>query len=89
MGCLGNVEEKIDAPHMGAPPREEATVPASPHEEPSHAPSIDDSLPQDNPPKHPEEVTPASTTKVQKPVYFVSIVLRDARESYTMQQKLL
>jgi hypothetical protein len=26
---------------------------------------------------------------VQKPVYFVSTVLRDARERYTMQQKLL
>jgi hypothetical protein len=26
---------------------------------------------------------------VQKPVYFISTVLRDARERYTMQQKLL
>jgi hypothetical protein len=36
-----------------------------------------------------EEVTPESTTKVQKPVYFISIVLRGARERYTTQQKLL
>jgi ribonuclease HI len=28
-------------------------------------------------------------TKVQKPVYFVSTVLHDARERYTMQQKLI
>jgi hypothetical protein len=27
--------------------------------------------------------------KVQKPVYFVSTMLRDAWEHYTMQQKLL
>jgi hypothetical protein len=74
---------------MGVPPKEEATAPASPHEEPSHAPSIDDSLPQDDPPEPPEEVTPASTAKVQKQLYFVSTVLRDAWESYTMQQKLL
>jgi hypothetical protein len=26
---------------------------------------------------------------VQKPVYFISMVQRDARERYTMQQKLL
>jgi hypothetical protein len=36
-----------------------------------------------------EEKTPEDTTKVQKPVYFVSTVLRDVRERYTMQQKLL
>jgi hypothetical protein len=30
-----------------------------------------------------------TSTKVQKPIYFVSTMLRDAREHYTMQQKLL
>jgi hypothetical protein len=35
------------------------------------------------------KVTPKSTTKVQKPVYFVSTVLRDPRERYTTQQKLI
>jgi hypothetical protein len=43
-------EEKIDAPLMGAPPEEGAAVPASLHEEPSHAPSTAKLLPQDNPP---------------------------------------
>jgi hypothetical protein len=28
-------------------------------------------------------------TKVQKPVYFISTMLRDTRERYTMEQKLL
>jgi hypothetical protein len=32
-----------------------------------------------------EEKTPEDTTKVQKLVYFVSTVLRDVRERYTMQ----
>jgi ribonuclease HI len=45
-------------------------------------------LQSDAPDLH-EEKTPKDTTKVQKPVYFVSTVLRDARERYTMQQKLL
>jgi hypothetical protein len=36
-----------------------------------------------------EEETPEDTTKVQKPMYFVSTVLCDTRECYTMQQKLL
>jgi hypothetical protein len=35
------------------------------------------------------EKSPEDTAKVQKPVYFVSTVLCDARERYTMQQKLL
>jgi hypothetical protein len=58
-------------------------VPASPREESSHEPSTTGPLPQDDPPKLPEEVTPKSTTKVQKPVYFVSTVLCDLRERYT------
>jgi hypothetical protein len=33
--------------------------------------------------------TPEGTTKVQKPIYFISTVLCNARECYTMQQKLL
>jgi hypothetical protein len=82
-------EEKIDAPCMWAPPEEEAMVPASPHEESSHAPSTAGSLPQDDPPEPPEEVTPVTLAKVQKPVYIISIVLRAMQECYTMQQKLL
>ena len=41
--------------------------------------------------KPPEEPTAATTTTalVEHPVYFVSTVLRDARERYSMQQKLL
>jgi hypothetical protein len=45
-------------------------------------------LQSDTPELH-EEKTPKDTTKVQKPVYFISTILRDIRESYTMQQKLL
>jgi hypothetical protein len=45
-------------------------------------------LESDAPDLH-EEKTPKDTTKVQKPVYFISTVLRDAQERYTMQQKLL
>jgi hypothetical protein len=36
-----------------------------------------------------KEETPEGITKVQKPVYFISTVLRDTWERYTMQQKLL
>ena len=47
--------------------------------------------PQENLDKAPEEpsAAPPLTTLVEHPVYFVSTVLRDARERYTMQQKLL
>jgi hypothetical protein len=45
-------------------------------------------LQSDAPDLH-EEKTPEDTTKVQKPMYFISTVLRDAWERYTMQQKLL
>jgi hypothetical protein len=46
-------------------------------------------LSQSDAPELQEEKTPEDTAKVQKPVYFVSTVLRNARERYTMQQKLL
>jgi hypothetical protein len=36
-----------------------------------------------------EDKTPEDTTKVRKPMYFIRTVLRDARERYTMQQKML
>jgi hypothetical protein len=53
-------EEKIDTPRMGAPPEEEAAVPASPHDKPSRVPSTTELLPQDYPPEPLEEVTPAA-----------------------------
>jgi hypothetical protein len=46
-------------------------------------------LPQSVAPELHEKESLGGITKVQKPVYFVSTVLRDAREHYTMQQKLL
>jgi ribonuclease HI len=46
-------------------------------------------LSQSDAPEPHEEKTPKGITKVQKPVYFVTTVLCDARERYTMQQKLL
>jgi hypothetical protein len=52
-------------------------------------PSPTEPLPQGVSPELHEEVTLEGTTKVQKPVYFVSTVLHDARERYTTQQKLL
>src|SRR5664279_5454073 len=54
---------------------------AKPHEDPPQA-----SLAE--PCKEPT-TTPAATHLVEHPVYFVSTVLRDARERYPMQQKLL
>jgi hypothetical protein len=82
-------KEKIDAPCPRAPLEGEAVVPASPREEPPPAPSPTELLPQSVSPELHEEETPEGTTKVQKPVYFVSTVLRDAQERYTTQQKLL
>jgi hypothetical protein len=82
-------KEKIDPPCPGVPLEEEAVVSASPREESPVAPSPTKPLPQSDAPKLHEEETPEGTTKVQKPVYFVNTVLRDAREFYTMPQKLL
>jgi hypothetical protein len=76
-------KERIDTPCMGAPPEEGASMPATPHKESHHVSSTTKSLPQGDPPESPEEATPVSITKVQKPVYFVSIMLCDARERYT------
>jgi hypothetical protein len=53
------------------------------------ASSPTESLSQSNPPKPPEDEPPEGVVKVQKPVYFISTVLCDTREHYTMQQKLL
>jgi hypothetical protein len=82
-------KEKIDPPCPGAPPEREAAIPSAPHEEPPAATSPTEPLLQSDAPDLREEKTPKDTTKVQKPVYFVCTVLRDARERYTMQQKLL
>jgi hypothetical protein len=49
------------------------------------APSPTELLSQSDAPELHEEKTLNDTTKVQKPVYFVSMVLRDTREHYTMQ----
>jgi hypothetical protein len=81
-------KEKVDPP-SGAPPEVEAVTSASPREEPPAAPSLTKPLPQSEAPELHEEKTPEDTTKVHKPVYFVSTILRDARERYNMQLKLL
>jgi hypothetical protein len=73
----------------GAPPEEEAVVSGSPCEESPVAPSPTELLPQSVAPELHEEETPEGTTKVQKHVYFVITILRDARDCYTMHQKLL
>jgi hypothetical protein len=82
-------KEEIDPPCPGAPPEGEAAIPSAPHEELPTANSPTEPLLQSDAPDLHEEETPEDTTNVQKPVYFVSSVLRDTRERYTMQQKLL
>jgi hypothetical protein len=83
------VKEEVNPPSLGAPHEEEAAIIPIPQEEPPAAASPTEPLSQSNTPEPPEEETPEGVTKVQKPVYFVSTVLRDARERYTMQQNLL
>jgi hypothetical protein len=82
-------KEGIDPPCPGAPHEVEAAIPSIPQEEPPAATSPTEPLSQSDAPKLQEEKTPEDTAQVQKPVYFVSTVLRDAREHYTMQQELL
>jgi hypothetical protein len=77
-------KEEIDPPCLGAPPEGEAAIPSTPREELTAATSPTEPLLQSDAPDLHEEKTPKDTTKVQKPVYFVSTVLRDARECYTM-----
>jgi hypothetical protein len=78
-------KEEVNPPCPGAPPEEEAMISASPREEPPATPSPIETLPQSVAPELHEEETPEGTTKVQKPIYFVSTVLRDAQEWYTIQ----
>jgi hypothetical protein len=82
-------KEEVDPPCSGVPREVEAEIPSVPQEEPPAVASPTEPLSQSDAPKPHEEKTPEGITKVQKPMYFVSTVLRDARERYTMQQKLL
>jgi hypothetical protein len=82
-------KEEVSPPGPGAPREEEAAAPPVPQEEPPTASPPTELLSQSNAQKPPKDEAPGGVTKVQKPVYFVSTVLRDARERYTMQQKLL
>jgi hypothetical protein len=82
-------KEKINPPCLGAPPEGEALIPSAPLEElPAATSPTELPLEGDATNLH-EEKAPEDTTKVQKPMYFISTVLRDTRERYTMQQKLL
>jgi hypothetical protein len=77
-------KEGVDPPGLGAPREEEAAAPPVPQEElPTTSPPTEP-LSQSNAQRPPEEEAPKGVAKVQKPVYFVSTVLRDARERYTM-----
>jgi hypothetical protein len=82
-------KEEANPPGSGAPREEEAAPSPDPREEPPAASSLTEPLSQGNAQKPPEEEPFEGVIKVQKPVYFVSTVLRDARECCTMQQKLL
>jgi hypothetical protein len=82
-------KEAIDPPCPGPPPEEGAAIPSAPQEELPAATLLTEPLSNSDTPDLHEEKTPEDTAKVQKPVYFVSTVLHDAREHYTMQQKLL
>jgi hypothetical protein len=82
-------KEEVSPPGPGAPREEGAAAPLVPQEEPPSASPPAEPLLQSNAQKPPEDEAPEGVAKVQKPVYFVSTVLRDARECYTMQQKLL
>jgi hypothetical protein len=82
-------KEGIDPPCPGAPPEEEEAISSVPQEELPAATSPTEPLSQSDAPEPHEKKTPKDTTKVQKPVYFISMVLCDTREHYTMQQMLL
>jgi hypothetical protein len=82
-------KEGIDPPCPGAPPEEGAAISSVPQEELPAATLPTEPLSQSDAPELHEEKTPEDTAKVQKLVYFVSMVLCNARERYTMQQKLL
>jgi hypothetical protein len=82
-------KEGIDPPCPGAPLEEKAAVSSIPQEELPAATSPTKPLSHSDAPKLHEEKTPEDTAKVQKPMYFISTVLCDAWERYTMQQKLL
>jgi hypothetical protein len=78
-------KEEVNPPSQGDPHEEEAASPPDPREEPPAASSPIEPLSESNAPKPLEEESPEGVIKVQKPVYFVSTVLRDTRERYTMQ----
>jgi hypothetical protein len=82
-------KEEVDPPCSRVPHEVEAETPSVPQEEPPATALPIEPLSQSDAPEPHKEKTPEGITKVQKPVYFVSTVLRDARERYTMQQKLL
>jgi hypothetical protein len=82
-------KEKIDTLRLWAPPKEGSSPLAIPCEEPPPISTTPEPLLPSDSPEPPDEATSASVTKVQQPVYFISTMLRDARECYTTQQKLL
>jgi hypothetical protein len=82
-------KEGIDPPCPGAPPEVEAAISSVPQEKPLAATLPIEPLSQSDAPELQEEKTSEDTAKVQKPVYFVSTVLHDARERYHVAKATL
>jgi hypothetical protein len=73
-------KEKVNPPCPVAPLEGEAAIPSAPLEElPTATSPTEPPSKGDGPDLH-EEKAPEDSTKVQKPVYFVNMVLRNARE---------
>jgi hypothetical protein len=72
-------QEKVNPPCLGAPLEGGVAIPSAPLEELPAATSPNEPPSEGDAPDLHEERAPEDSTKVQKPVYFVSTVLRDVR----------
>jgi hypothetical protein len=73
-------KERVNPPFLRAPLEGEAAIPSAPLEELPAATLPTELPPKGDAPDLHKEKAPEDSTKVQKPVYFISSILRDARE---------